>query len=235
MLSRKITNFIRAILDEGLPPFIRDNRILMYPLFYIWFKGKNVRRFMEFKSVFHNLSEEEFSKYYEDYDYIAVRETDLSNNSIDFIIKSLGDNKQVSIADIGCGSGYVLKQISDHGFTNLLGVDLVARSNYENIPTTTGNIEALPFPDNHFDIVICSHTLEHVLDLPKAISELKRVAKHKLIVTVPRQRYYRYTFDLHIHFFPQISFLLKYLDVPESQVEYKNIKTDWTVVCNFKS
>lgn len=233
MLSRRITNFIRAILDECIPPFIRDNRFFMYPMFYIWFKGKNVKKMMEFKSVFHKLSEEEFAKYYQEYDYIADRPTDLSNESIKFIINSLGNNKECSIADIGCGYGYVLKQISDKGYTNLTGVDLVPKSNYEEISVIAGNIESLPFPDSHFDVVLCSHTLEHVLDLPKAISELKRITKHKLIITVPRQRYYRYTFDLHIHFFPQISFLLKHLNLPESQVEYKSIKSDWTVVCNF--
>ena len=103
------------------------------------------------------------------------------------------------------------------------------KSKFPEINIVTANIESLPFADKQFDIVTCSHTLEHVLDLPKAISELKRVAR-KLIITVPKQRYYNYTFDLHIHFFPQISYLLKYINEPTENITYKNIKGDWTVV-----
>jgi len=109
---------------------------------------------------------------------------------------------------------------------------LVPHSGFKSVEIKAGNIEALPFPDKAFDVVICSHTLEHVLDLPKAISELKRIAKTKLIITVPKQRYYLYTFDLHIHFFHQISYLLKYIDVDKANVQYKSINGDWTVVCN---
>ena len=234
MLSRKVTNFIRFILDELLPPVLRDNKYFMYPMFWIWFKGKNVLRFMEFKSIFHKLSDEEFTKYYGDYEYIAHRDTDLSSKSIDYIISNLGENKNRKIVDVGCGCGFVLKKISDAGYKNILGVDIVPGLKYDTIKINEGNIEQLPFPDNYFDVVICSHTLEHVLDLPKAISELKRVGKEKLIITVPRQRYYRYTFDLHIHFFPQISYLLKYIDMPEDRLIYKDIKGDWTVICNIQ-
>lgn len=233
MLSRRVTNFIRYCLDELLPPVLRESKWFMYPMFYIWFKGKNVTKFMEFKSVFHKLTDEEFSQYYEEYDYIANRLTDLSQDSIEYIISNLGNDKSVSIADVGCGCGYVLKQMKSRGYENLTGVDLVEKSLYPDINIVCGNIEQLPFEDNQFDVVVCSHTLEHVLDLPKAISELKRIAKHKLIITVPKQRYYKYTFDLHIHFFPQISYLLKYINEPMSKLSYKNVKGDWSVVINF--
>ena len=232
MLNRKVTNFIRFVLDELLPPILRDNYYFMYPLFWIWFKGKNVKRFMNFKSVFHQLSEDDFAGYYRDYEYIANRDTDLSNQSIEYIIKQLGNDKNISIVDVGCGTGYVIKQIQNEGYSNVCGIDLVPRSEFDSVEIKTGNIESLPFPDNAFDVVICSHTLEHVLDLPKAISELKRLAKTKLIITVPKQRYYQYTFDLHIHFFPQISYLLKYIGIDETNVQYKSVSGDWTVVCN---
>ena len=63
------------------------------------------------------------------------------------------------------------------------------------------SIEQLPFGDRAFDTVVCVHTLEHVPDLWRAARELRRVAR-RLIVVVPRQRYYRYTVDYHLHFFP---------------------------------
>ena len=39
------------------------------------------------------------------------------------------------------------------------------------------NIEQLTFPDNTFDVLITSDVLEHVSDLEKALSEIKRVLK----------------------------------------------------------
>lgn len=233
MLSRRVTNAIRYILDEWVPPILRESRIFMYPMMYIWFKGRNVKKNMDFKSVFHNLSDEEFKLYYEEYEYIAHRLTDLSEDSIDYILSQLGDNKGVKILDVGCGSGLVLKRAFDLGYSDLLGADLVPKSVFPEIHIKQANIEHLPFEDKQYDIVICNHTLEHVLDLPKAISELKRVAK-KMIITVPKQRYYNYTFDLHIHFFPQISYLLKYINEPMANITYKNVKGDWTVVVNLK-
>jgi ubiquinone/menaquinone biosynthesis C-methylase UbiE len=62
-------------------------------------------------------------------------------------------------------------------------------------------LPALPFGDRAFDTVVCAHTLEHIPDLFRAAAELRRVA-HRVIVVVPRQRYYRYTVDYHLHFFP---------------------------------
>ncbi|NLE43629.1 MAG: class I SAM-dependent methyltransferase [Chloroflexi bacterium] len=38
-------------------------------------------------------------------------------------------------------------------------------------------IESLPFPDESFDVVYSRHTLEHVVDLRRALSEIQRVLK----------------------------------------------------------
>ena len=52
-------------------------------------------------------------------------------------------------------------------------LDIVAGSNIDHI----GTVEALPFGDNEFDIVITQETLEHVADPRKAIMEIARVLK----------------------------------------------------------
>lgn len=61
------------------------------------------------------------------------------------------------------------------------------------------------------DCTVCADLLARTLvvtqsrdikDVEKAVSELRRVCRKKLIVVLPRQRNYRYTMDLHIHFYP---------------------------------
>jgi len=43
------------------------------------------------------------------------------------------------------------------------------------------------YPDNTFDIIICSHVLEHIIDINRALSELYRIMKHGAwaIIMVP--------------------------------------------------
>src|SRR5262249_62146061 len=60
----------------------------------------------------------------------------------------------------------------------------------------------LPFADASFATVVCAHTLEHIPRVWAAAAELRRVAARRVLVVVPRQRYYRYTIDYHLHFFP---------------------------------
>ena len=50
-----------------------------------------------------------------------------------------------------------------------------------------GSVLEIPFPENHFDYVVCVDVLEHlaVADRPKAIKELFRVARHKVVIACP--------------------------------------------------
>ena len=49
--------------------------------------------------------------------------------------------------------------------------------------TIKGN--EIPFPDKTFDVVMSSHVIEHIEDPAKAISEMFRVTKKRLIIAVP--------------------------------------------------
>jgi ubiquinone/menaquinone biosynthesis C-methylase UbiE len=94
----------------------------------------------------------------------------------------------------------------------------------------SGNIECLPFTDKEFDVVTCHHTLEHIINIDKAISELKRIAKKRIIIVIPCQRYYYYTLDEHLHFFPHKELLIQKMGM--GKFICKKIFGDWVYIGN---
>ena len=61
------------------------------------------------------------------------------------------------------------------------------------------------FEDNFFDVVICSHVLEHIVYDRKAMSELFRVLKSggEAILQVPISKYNKETFEIFSITFPR--------------------------------
>jgi ubiquinone/menaquinone biosynthesis C-methylase UbiE len=200
-LSRNITNIIHFILDNLVPPFIRDTKWFMWIPFKIVFKDKQ-SVFFTFKDDFVNLTDKQIIEIYKDTKRVHLtRETDINTGCIDRILSEVVGTR---VLDLGCGTGYLSNLIEKtHKVTSL---DFIKprgfKAENESTMFIEADVTAMPFGDNSFDTVICAHTLEHVRDINKAIIELQRVCKNKLIIVVPKQRPFKYTFDLHIHFFP---------------------------------
>lgn len=227
-MQREVTNVIRFILDELIPPIIRDNKYFMYPLFYLAYKGKNVRKYMEFKSLAYDMTEEEFNQAYEEMDSVGTRRaTDMNKASMDYVLEHY-DKSAKTMLDVGCGRGYWLDLVSDETNLKLTGVDVLNHVELKNAEYVRGDMEKLPFKDNSFDIVFTSHTVEHVRDLPAAMSELRRVAKKQVIVVTPRQRYYYYTLDMHLNFFPTEAFLQRDMGLNDPHIH--DAKGDWVYI-----
>ena len=81
-------------------------------------------------------------------------------------------------------------------------------SNHSNIDYLTADISSdevmvkmditnIDFPDGHFDVIICNHVLEHIIDDRKAMRELHRVLKPGGwgIVQVPMSLSLQHTFE----------------------------------------
>ncbi|MDP8240107.1 MAG: class I SAM-dependent methyltransferase [Candidatus Hatepunaea meridiana] len=130
-----------------------------------------------------------------------------------------------TVLDAGCGDGYLLKNLSDK-CSHLIGVDIstVALSKArkrigDNVILVQALLEDLPFRSSSIDIVVSAHTIEHVKDIDKSISELKRIAKHRLVILVPCQEYLPYTEDYHLHFFPTEKDLLDRVGIANAHCE----------------
>lgn len=89
-----------------------------------------------------------------------------------------------NVLSIGCGDGLELEALGtivDNVFGLDLSPDKVEIARAKGLKATEGRMEELPFKDKEFDIVWCSHTLEHAEDLDKALAEMQRVAKRAII------------------------------------------------------
>lgn len=217
MLSRNFTNPFNWILDNIIPPFLRDYKYFMGPMLRIVI-GKKYKEYMRFKESFPQMNDESIAQIYVSLsDTFISRDTDLNQGSIQFILDEIiGEN----VLDAGCGRGFLAKKIFAEKGIKVSGIDFLADTiTVENKNTifVKGNIQDMPFDDDTFDTVICAHTLEHVKNIQQALVELRRVASKKLILIVPRQREYKYTFDLHVHFFPYIHTFKRIVNNPEGK------------------
>ena len=91
----------------------------------------------------------------------------------------------VKVLDVGCGVGRLAEMLPSH--VNYHGLDssaeMVDRVHQRGCGATKGSVYSIPFPDEFFDVVICNSVLIHCGDVPRAVKELWRVTKKRLITT----------------------------------------------------
>jgi SAM-dependent methyltransferase len=232
-MKREVTNVIRYVMDEWLPPVIRDSKLFMYPVFYYWFHGRYIPEIMEFKKKVFYMNDGEYADFYKKiHNRADDRPTDMNQASIDHMLKNMSPDAE-SLLDVGCGRGYFLKQIKAAKPYDLTGCEIHngLPDNLE-VNFVEGFIERLPFPDKSFDIVTCTHTIEHIIHLKQALEELKRVARKQIMIVTPRQKYYFYTLDLHVNFFPTAELLNREIGLKDFSC--KNIQGDWVYIGNIE-
>lgn len=200
-LSRETSLRIRNALDNGLPAAVRDSRLVMMPLMRLAL-GRHARDFAEFKERAFDLSREEFADFYRRIEGSEVHgPTDLNAACAQAILDVVHGR---TVLEVGCGRGWLasrMAQVAEH----VTASDIIvseATAAIAGVDFTAADAEALPWPDRSFDVVVSTHTLEHVQDLRAALGELRRVAREHVVVVVPKERPFRYTFNPHLHFFP---------------------------------
>lgn len=97
--------------------------------------------------------------------------------------------RPASVLDIGCGTGVLADAITALGYA-AQGIDLNAEyMSKMDAPHAVGSIAAIPLADRAVDVVIAGEILEHLpVDVfERAPLELARVARRRIIVTVPNR------------------------------------------------
>jgi ubiquinone/menaquinone biosynthesis C-methylase UbiE len=227
VLNRSVTNVIRFFMDECLPAVIRDNRWFMYPFFYFAYRGRNIGEVMDFKRRVYSFTPKEYDRFYNDLNTISRnRETDLNRESLEFILRHIEPSARTLI-DVGSGTGFLLQQIrTTHPDIRLIGFDIKdGDANRDAYTYVKGHIERLPFADRSFDVVTCCHTVEHLVNLDQCIAELVRIARKQIFIVTPKQRYFYYTLDEHVNFFPFKEALTSI--IPLEHYTCEKVRGDW--------
>jgi ubiquinone/menaquinone biosynthesis C-methylase UbiE len=112
-------------------------------------------------------------------DYAAYR-TGYSNELYD-AIATFGLRRGASLLDVGCGTGIAAEPFAANGFpvTGIDPSDAMLAKAKERVPNATfvkGTAEALPFPNERFDVVISAQAF-HFVDRARAIAEAIRVLR----------------------------------------------------------
>ena len=98
--------------------------------------------------------------------------------------ENLSVKKSGLLLDVGCGPCFTPEIFN----CKIIGIDpsknLLSKGRESKVVTLMqGFAEALPFPGNHFDIVISVTAVQNFSDIKKGISEIARVAKSDAAVS----------------------------------------------------
>jgi 2-polyprenyl-3-methyl-5-hydroxy-6-metoxy-1,4-benzoquinol methylase len=189
---------------------------------------------VDWRKKFRNLSEQEWKQAYDEA-WIHRNNDCVEETDAELILRALGEKG--TVLEVGAGIGTLAIRLAKEGFS-VTGVDVsaealrragesAARENVD-VEWREGFAESLPFADKSFDYITCCHTLEHVKDLPKTTAEFKRIARKKIVVLTPKQKFRLYAENYHTQFFETPQKLVDAFGLPRSEcreidcIDHKN-------------
>ncbi len=118
-----------------------------------------------------------FSKAATHYDQFAQLQRDIGS----LLLSGLSNKDVQTILDLGCGTGYFSEKISElYPHCKMTCLDLsdgmlaqVEKKQLANVTCLQGDIDNLPFADNHFDLIFSNLVLQWSEDLAACLKQLK--------------------------------------------------------------
>ena len=92
-----------------------------------------------------------------------------------------------SVLEIGARDGHLSRLLTRH-FPSVTALDLEKPSfSIAGVTPVQGDVTALQYPDNSFDVVFCTEVLEHIPRrlLGSACREIARVSRYEIVIGVP--------------------------------------------------
>jgi len=136
-----------------------------------------------------------------------------------------------TVLDVGCGVS-MIPQFIDIIETKYYGIDFsesastLMKGLFPNVEMYVADLsDTLPFHDNAFDTVLSQEFLEHLEDFYPIVEEIKRVAKIRVVITVPA------SLDHGSHFHPTWSEeLCKNLFEDPKNTEVSRVGNRWRLI-----
>ena len=88
--------------------------------------------------------------------------------------------QDVAVLCIGPRNIFEIEYFRSKGLSNVVGIDLFR----ESPDILVMDMHQMTFPDDHFDVIYSSHSLEHAYDVQKAVGEIIRVARPGALVAI---------------------------------------------------
>jgi len=97
------------------------------------------------------------------------------------IVQYFGPLAGKRVLDVGCGKGRFARiLLEENPGAEVWGLDIseeMLKYVPQEIQTRAGSMTELPFPDGHFDCVYATESLEHAVEIDRAVAEMCRVLK----------------------------------------------------------
>jgi malonyl-CoA O-methyltransferase len=100
---------------------------------------------------------------------------------VQILLKFFGDLTDKCVLDVGCGKGRFARVLHERNpGAEIWGLDIseeMLRFVPAGIHTKAGSMTELPFADSTFDFAYATESLEHAVDIERAVHEMCRVVK----------------------------------------------------------
>ncbi len=134
----------------------------------------------------------EYAKFYETYGHSYDEYESSHKGRLDFLVQDLGlnDHLDKTIADIGCGLGFIHNRLNENIQPNYFGFD---GASIKLPPFNYSQVDLDYFKTRHdkfFDIALCFETLEHLTNPYACLLEIKKILKDDgiLYLSIPEER-----------------------------------------------
>src|SRR4029079_11137329 len=108
-MSRELALKFHFVLEQCIPPILRDSKLAMALPFRLLYKDKS-SIFLSFKDKARSMSEDEFSQTYREIEsVIPERDTDLTEDCMARILASISGE---AVLEAGCGRGVLAGKLA---------------------------------------------------------------------------------------------------------------------------
>ena len=178
-MKRETTNKIRYVLEEIIPPAIRDSHSFRWLFRQHW--GQLIDDIERFRINAHHVDQEEYSDIYS----AMPRIQEGTDNSDECVARVTEDILSGSVLDVGCGTGELAANLAPF-VSQVIGVDSSAEMleaardrlvAHPNVELRRGQLERLPLENESVDAITVCLVLHHVPDPTSVFAEIARVLR----------------------------------------------------------